>query len=188
MEEQRLLEGLVFVVGDNVDTDQIIPAQYLVYSLTDPEESKNYGRYALSGLPSEWGRFVEEGQWQSRYSIVVAGRNFGCGSSREHAPAALQIAGVKAVVAQSYARIFFRNAVDGGFLLPLETDAPLHQVLRTGEKVQIDLSSGLLRRVEDGSVYHLKPIGDVEAIVRAGGLFGYARQLGMIRSNAQVRT
>jgi 3-isopropylmalate/(R)-2-methylmalate dehydratase small subunit len=177
------LRGLAFVVGDNVDTDQIIPAQYLVYSLTDPEERKNYGRYALSGLPPELGRFVQEGQWQSRYSVIVAGRNFGCGSSREHAPAALQIAGVKAVVAQSYARIFFRNAVDGGFLLPLETDLPLHERIRTGDAVTIDLDEGVLTHEPSGRSYPLRPIGDVEAIVRAGGLFAYARQLGIIKAN-----
>ncbi len=176
------IEGLAFVLGDNVDTDQIIPAQYLVYSLDDPEESRNYGRYALSGLPPEWGRFVEEGQDKSKYAVIVAGRNFGCGSSREHAPAALQIAGVKAVVAQSYARIFYRNAVDGGFLVPLETDEPLHEIVKTGDKVVIDLNDATLTHVPTQKVYSLKPIGDVEAIVRSGGIFEYARKMGMIPS------
>ncbi len=176
------IEGLAFVLGDNVDTDQIIPAQYLVYSLDDPEESKNYGRYALSGLPPEWGRFVEEGEDASRYAVIIAGRNFGCGSSREHAPAALQIAGVKAVVAQSYARIFYRNAVDGGFLVPLETDEPLHKIVKTGDEVVIDLDAATLRHVATQTVYRLRPIGDVEAIVRSGGIFEYARKMGMIPS------
>lgn len=179
------IEGLAFVLGDNVDTDQIIPAQYLVYSLDDPEESKNYGRYALSGLPPEWGRFVEEGEDRSKYSIIIAGRNFGCGSSREHAPAALQIAGVKAVVAQSYARIFYRNAVDGGFLVPLETDEPLHTAIKTGDRVVIDLDEATLEHVPTQKVYRLKPIGDVEAIVRSGGIFEYARRAGMIPSGAE---
>ncbi len=177
----ELIRGLAFVVGDNVDTDQIIPAQHLVYSLSDPEERKNYGRYAMSGLPPEWGRFVDEGEYRSRYSIIIAGRNFGCGSSREHAPAALQIAGVRGVVAQSYARIFFRNAVDGGFLLPLETDEPLHEKVRTGDTVVIDLEKATIVNETTGESYPLRPIGDVEAIVRAGGLFGYARELGMIQ-------
>lgn len=182
----NVIRGLAFVVGDNVDTDQIIPAQHLVYSLSDPEERKLYGRYAMSGLPPEWGRFVEDGEDRSRYSVIIAGRNFGCGSSREHAPAALQIAGVQAVVAQSYARIFFRNAVDGGFLLPLECEEPLHTRIRTGDTVTIDVERATLTDETTGETFRLKPIGDVEAIVRAGGLFGYARQLGMIRPKEQV--
>src|SRR5919202_4718170 len=112
-----LIRGKAYVLGHNIDTDQIIPAKHLVYSLADPEERKLYGAYALSGvpdqvagLPSGQVKFVPEGQHQAPFKIIVAGKNFGCGSSREHAPVALQIAGVEAVLAESYARIFYRNA------------------------------------------------------------------------------
>jgi 3-isopropylmalate/(R)-2-methylmalate dehydratase small subunit len=103
---KNLINGKAFVLGNDVDTDQIIPAAHLVYKLDDPEEKKNYGKYALSGVPAEScglpeGNvpFIGEGEWQSDYVIIVAGKNFGCGSSREHAPVALNIAGIEAVVA-----------------------------------------------------------------------------------------
>ncbi|MCH6581165.1 MAG: hypothetical protein IH802_12505, partial [Nitrospinae bacterium] len=113
--------GRAFVLGKNIDTDQIIPAEHLVYSLSDPEESKNYGKFALSGVPEKDSGlpkgnipFVEDGQYRSQFNIIIGGSNFGCGSSREHAPACMKIAGVEAVVAESYARIFYRNALNLG--------------------------------------------------------------------------
>ena len=96
-------EGPVFVVKDNIDTDQIIPAQYLNLVPTIPEEYEKLGSYALIGLPESLysTRYVEEGESNSKYPIVVAGRNFGCGSSREHAPIALGSAGCNLVLARS---------------------------------------------------------------------------------------
>ena len=88
------ITGKVYVVQDNIDTDQIIPAQYLNLVPTIPDEYRKLGTYALCGLPDEYPRFVKSGQAQSDFRIVVAGRNFGCGSSREHAPIALGAAGV----------------------------------------------------------------------------------------------
>ena len=106
---KKVIEGLAYVLGDDIDTDQIIPAEHLVYSLSDPEEKKNYGRFALSGVPQNYAglpngniSFTEKGNFESKYSIIIGGKNFGCGSSREHAPACMEIAGVKAVVAQTY--------------------------------------------------------------------------------------
>ena len=103
---KKKIEGRAYVLGNNIDTDQIIPAQHLVYSLSDPEEKKNYGRFALSGVPAEGAGlpdgntpFVEEGHHESPFTIIIGGKNFGCGSSREHAPACMEIAGVQAVVA-----------------------------------------------------------------------------------------
>ncbi|NOY79911.1 MAG: 3-isopropylmalate dehydratase, partial [Kiritimatiellaeota bacterium] len=87
------IRGAVFVVGDNIDTDQIIPAQYLNLVPTIPEEYEKLGTYALAGLPEGVPRFVPDGESKTPYTIVVAGRNFGCGSSREHAPVALGAAG-----------------------------------------------------------------------------------------------
>ena len=119
------ITGRVFVVGDNIDTDQIIPARFLSYNPAIPEERKCLGRYALSGVPADGSGlpagnipFVAAESFTSAYAVVLAGENFGCGSSREHAPLALAEAGVSAVVAESYARIFYRNSVNGGYLVP----------------------------------------------------------------------
>ena len=137
---QDSIKGKAYVLGDNIDTDQIIPAKHLVYSLSDPEERKLYGTYALSGVPDAAAglpqghvKFVAEGDHCSPYQIVIAGKNFGCGSSREHAPEALQIAGVTATVAEFYARIFYRNAVDGGFFVPFECTQRLIGEIKTGD-------------------------------------------------------
>ena len=115
---QNKIIGKAYVLGDNVDTDQIIPAEHLVYSMSDPEESKLYGKFALSSVPpNQTGLstgnipFIEDGKFDSEFSIIIGGSNFGCGSSREHAPYALQKAGIKAIVAESYARIFYRNSL-----------------------------------------------------------------------------
>ena len=181
-----IIKGMVYVLGDNIDTDQIIPARYLVYSLNDPEERKNYGRYALSGVPPsvaglpEGGkRFVEEGEDRSRYSIIVAGKNFGCGSSREHAPVALHLAGVRAVVAESYSRIFYRNVVDGGFFLPLESRERLIDCIKTGDEVTIDLNRYVIKNLRDNKEYALVPLGDVKEILMAGGIFSYVKKAGI---------
>src|SRR2546428_11915499 len=155
-----VIRGKAYVLGHNIDTDQIIPAKHLVYSLADPEERKLYGTYALSGVPDQAAglpaghvKFVPDGQHRSEFRVLVAGKNFGCGSSREHAPAALQIAGVAAVVAESYARIFYRNAVDGGFLLPFESEQPLMNEIRTGDDPQINIPAGTLKNLTPTTSY-----------------------------------
>jgi hypothetical protein len=104
----KVIRGKAYVVRDNIDTDQIIPAQYLTLVPTIPEEYEKLGSYAMCGLPKDQypTRIVPEGQTQGPYTIVIGGRNFGCGSSREHAPIALGAAGCEAVVAESFARIF----------------------------------------------------------------------------------
>ncbi|MBI5198039.1 MAG: 3-isopropylmalate dehydratase [Nitrospirae bacterium] len=179
--------GKVYVLGNDVDTDQIIPAQHLVYSLSDAEERKRYGTYALSGVPeSQAGlprgnvRFVGEGSFESPYKVIIAGKNFGCGSSREHAPVSLNIAGVEVVIAESYARIFYRNSVDGGFFIPFETPEHLFQEISTGDEVEIDVPKAVLIHRATNKRYSLKPLGDVAEIVHAGGIFAYARKSGMI--------
>ncbi|OIO60144.1 MAG: 3-isopropylmalate dehydratase [Alphaproteobacteria bacterium CG_4_10_14_0_2_um_filter_63_37] len=183
---EQTLRGRAYVLGDDIDTDQIIPAQYLVYSLEDPEERLNYGRFALSsvppgqrGLPAGDIPFVREGEHLSDYAIIVGGKNFGCGSSREHAPVALNIAGVKAVVAESYARIFFRNSVDGGYLYPIEASAKLNDMIKTGDEVEIDIAASQLINHSSGERFALNPLGDAAGIVEAGGIFAYARKHGL---------
>lgn len=181
------ISGKAYVLGKNIDTDQIIPAAHLVYSLTDPEERKLYGKYALSGVPlSESGLpdgnipFTTGDAPESEYSIIVASENFGCGSSREHAPACLEIAGIKAIISASYARIFYRNSVDGGFLTPYESMEDLSGLIHTGDELEIDAETPALVNRTQNTTYRLKPMGSVADIVNAGGIFAYARQTGMV--------
>lgn len=175
--------GLCYVVGDNIDTDQIIPAEYLTLVPSNPDEYEKLGSYALIGLPSSYGaRFVEPGATKTKYSIVIGGDNFGCGSSREHAPVALGASGVAAVVAESYARIFFRNSVATGEIYPLESEGRLCDECTTGDVVTIELGESNLINHTTGKEYKLKPIGDAGPVIEAGGIFAYARKAGMIPS------
>ena len=182
------IEGKVFVVGDNVDTDQIIPAEYLSYNPADPSERKYFGRYALSGLPPASSGmpdggipFVQEGSFKSQFTIIIAGKNFGCGSSREHAPLALAEAGCRAIIAQSYARIFYRNCINGGYLIPFESNERLIERFSTGDAARIDINSAMLQNLRTGEEFQLLPLGDIGEIVSAGGLFNYARKQGIIK-------
>ena len=178
----NVYEGPVFVVKDNIDTDQIIPAQYLNLVPTIPEEYEKLGSYALIGLPESLysTRYVDEGELNSNYPIVVAGRNFGCGSSREHAPIALGSAGCKLVLAESFARIFFRNCVATGELYPCDVTERLCGVLNTGDEVRVDLDAGTVVNKSTGDEYSIKPLGEVRPVIDAGGLFNFARENGMI--------
>jgi len=174
--------GPVYVVRDNIDTDQIIPAQYLNLVPTIPDEYEKLGSYALAGLPDSLYpvRYVKPGQLDSPYPIVVAGKNFGCGSSREHAPIALGSANCEVVLAESFARIFFRNCVATGELYPCEITERLCDVLNTGDVVTVNLDNATVTARETGKVYSFKQLGDVRPVVDAGGLFNYARNTGMI--------
>jgi len=178
------ITGKAFVLKDNIDTDQIIPAMHLVYKMDDDEESKLYGKYALSGVPENdlnGTPFVDEGKFESEYSIIISGKNFGCGSSREHAPYALMKAGVRSVIAEDYARIFYRNSVDGGFIIPFETKKRLINEIKTGDELEIDTRSNTLKNISSGKTYNLKDLGDVKDIIESGGLFDYARKKGFIK-------
>jgi 3-isopropylmalate/(R)-2-methylmalate dehydratase small subunit len=179
---QTVFTGPVYVVRDNIDTDQIISAQYLTLVPTIAEEYQKLGSYALAGLPDSLYpvRFIKPGQMRSEYPIVVGGRNFGCGSSREHAPIALGAAGCKVVLAQSFARIFFRNSVATGELYPCECVDRLCDILKTGDKVTVDLDALTVTVLAAGKTYSIKPLGDVRTVVDAGGLFNYARKTGMM--------
>ena len=187
MANERIIQGNVFVLGDNVDTDTIIPAIHLNLVPTIPAEYRKLGSLALSGLPDEHTPFVREGEFGSDYAIVIAGSNFGCGSSREHAPVALGAAGAKAVIAESYARIFFRNSVATGELYPLESEERLCDIFSTGDEAEILLEDNQIRHVGTGSTFALRPLGAVAAVVEAGGLFDYARATGMIEARGPSR-
>ena len=186
----EVIRGKVYVLGDNIDTDQIIPAQYLSLNPALEQERRLFGWHALSGVPHAQAGLpmgdvpfvdqADESNTRSQYAITVAGRNFGCGSSREHAPLALCEAGIRAVVAESYARIFYRNSVNGGYLIPFESTAPLVDRFRTGDEVELNTKDGYLQNLASPKRYDLKPLGDVAEIIKAGGVFEYARRVGML--------
>jgi 3-isopropylmalate/(R)-2-methylmalate dehydratase small subunit len=185
---QTIITGKAYVLGDNIDTDQIIPAQYLSFNPALPEERKFFGMYANSGVPEAQAglpqgnvRFVRDGEFKTDYTIIVGGKNFGCGSSREHAPLALAEAGIKCVIAEFYARIFFRNSINGGYLLPLEATQRLVEKVRTGDELTVDLDKLRITNNTRKESYELNPVGDVLPIIEAGGVFEYAKAAGMLK-------
>jgi 3-isopropylmalate/(R)-2-methylmalate dehydratase small subunit len=185
---QKLIQGKAFVLGDNVDTDQIIPAQYLTYNPSIPAEYKMFGKFALAGVPvAQMGLpkghvpFHTDDEFLSPYQVIIAGKNFGCGSSREHAPIALAAAGIVAVVAEFYARIFYRNAVNGGYLIPLESKKRLIDQICTGDTVTLDIAQGVLINHTTSDRWELQPLGEVEPILEAGGVFPFAKKVGMLK-------
>ncbi|HEY3862802.1 MAG TPA: 3-isopropylmalate dehydratase [Verrucomicrobiae bacterium] len=179
---QSVFSGPVYVVRDNIDTDQIISAQHLNLVPTIPDEYEKLGSFALAGLPDSLYpvRFVKPGQMDSDYPIVVGGRNFGCGSSREHAPIALGSAGCRIVLAESFARIFYRNSIATGELYPCDLTARLCDTLKTGDVVTVDLDKLSVTIQATGKMCALKPLGDIRPVIDAGGLFNYARKTGMM--------
>eukprot|EP00166_Cyanidium_caldarium_P005819 ctg_735.g362 len=194
------IRGLVYVVQDNIDTDvgatggTVLaeerwnhPAERLSLLPSIPAEYQALGSYAMEGLPRERypKRFVEEGQVRTPYAIIVAGNNFGCGSSREHAPIALGAAGAKAVVALSYARIFFRNCSATGELYPLQSQQRLVDAFQTGDEAVIDFERDRIINLRTDASFPLEPLGDVGPVIDAGGLFAYARKTGMIAQRPQ---
>jgi 3-isopropylmalate/(R)-2-methylmalate dehydratase small subunit len=183
---KSVFKGPVYVVRDNIDTDQIIPAQYLNLIPTMPDEYEKLGSFAMCGLPESLyaTRFVKPGAVDTDYPIILAGRNFGCGSSREHAPIAIGSAGSKIVLAEGFARIFFRNCVATGEVYPCELTERLCDTLKTGDVVTVDLDKATVTAEVTGKVYSFKPLGDVRPVVDAGGLFNFARQSGMIPAQA----
>jgi 3-isopropylmalate/(R)-2-methylmalate dehydratase small subunit len=182
------IRGKAYVVGDDVDTDQIIPAEFLSYNPAMAEDRKYFGMYAMSGvpvaqsgLPKGHQRFVKEGQFSTDYAVILGGKNFGCGSSREHAPLAIRQAGVRAVVAEFYARIFYRNSINGGYLVPLETPRRLIDQISTGDDVEVDPNAATLIDHTTNQTFTLNPLGEVAPIIEAGGVFEYARKAKLIK-------
>ena len=152
------IRGRVIVLGNNIDTDQIYPGRFL--DIVAPEE---IGRHCLAGVSEDIAPHFRKGD------IVVAGTNFGCGSSREHAPIALLNMGAAAVVADSFARIFFRNAINLG--LPPIVCRGISQKLRDGDEIEIDLQSGRIVRISTGETFEGDRIGEYAmSILEAGGI------------------
>lgn len=157
-------EGRVFKFGDDVDTDVIIPARYL--NTADPSI---LGAHCMEGIDPEFPKKVGKGD------IVVAGRNFGCGSSREHAPVALKAAGVSCVVAKSFARIFYRNAFNVG--LPAIECPEAADEAEEGEVLEVDLEMGVILNRSKGKEYCFKPLPPfMLQLIQKGGLIPYVRE------------
>jgi 3-isopropylmalate/(R)-2-methylmalate dehydratase small subunit len=161
------LRGRAWKFGNNVDTDQIIPAKYAIYSL----DEKKLGEHALEGVPDNEG-------WSQRISagdILVAGSNFGCGSSREIAPIAIRGAGISCVIADSYARIFFRNSINLGY--PILQSPGAAEAIEEGDELEVALSEGVIRNLTRGDVYRCDAFPDfMNELIEMGGLVPWVRQ------------
>jgi 3-isopropylmalate/(R)-2-methylmalate dehydratase small subunit len=158
------IRGRAWKYGDNVDTDVIIPARYL--NVSDVDE---LARHCLEDLDAGFAQAVERGD------VIVAGDNFGCGSSREHAPLAIKGAGVGCVVAESFARIFYRNAINVG--LPILESPAAVKAAESGHELEIDLERGEVHNLTTGATYQAEPYpAFMIKIIHAGGLVPYTRQ------------
>ena len=150
---------------DNIDTDVIIPGTYL--KIHDYNE---LATHAMEGLDPDFPSKVKDGDF------IVAGKNFGCGSSREHAPIALSTCGIKAVIATSFARIFYRNSVDGAFLLPIEIDDETYQKISNSDQLEINIENNQIKNITKNETYSMKPFSEIIAkIISAGGIFKYKK-------------
>jgi len=148
---------------DNIDTDVILPGTYL--KLHDYDE---IAKHAMEGIDPNFHARVKQGDF------IVAGKNFGCGSSREHAPIALSHCGIRAVLALSFARIFYRNAVDGAFLLPIEIDETAYKKISENDQLDINTEKNEIKNLTKNETYSMKPFSDIiSKIIAAGGLFKY---------------
>jgi 3-isopropylmalate/(R)-2-methylmalate dehydratase small subunit len=148
----------------NIDTDVIIPGPYL--KIHDHEE---LATHAMEGIDSNFTKKISEGDF------LLVGHNFGCGSSREHAPIALSKSGIKAILSPSFARIFYRNAIDGGYLLPIEIDENVLEKIDDKDKLEIDLDDNIIKNItKNNEIHKIKPFSKIiSEIVKAGGLFNY---------------
>ena len=160
------MKGTVIKYGDNVDTDVIIPARYL--NISDMEE---LAKHCMEDLDKDFVNRVKVGD------IMVAGRNFGSGSSREHAPAVIKASGISCVIAESFARIFFRNAINIG--LPIMESQEAVRDIEDGDQVSIDVYSGLITNITKNKSYKGTPFPQfMQDIMKAGGLIGYVKEKG----------
>lgn len=159
-----VLEGKVWRYGDNIDTDVIIPARYL--NTFDPKE---LAKHCMVDIDKDFAQKVRPGD------IMVGGKNFGCGSSREHAPVAIKAYGVPVIIAASFARIFYRNGINVG--LPLMEIGDNVERIHAGDKLSVDLSSGKIRDITTGETFQAPPLpGFIQDIAKAGGLIQYVKE------------
>ena len=159
-----LLKGNAWRFGDDIDTDAIIPARYL--NTSDPEE---LARHVMEDADKEFPNKVKVGD------MIVAGKNFGCGSSREHAPIAIKAAGMQAVIAKSFARIFYRNSFNIG--LPIFESEEASEKIKEGDTLEIDAAGGIIKNISTGEQYAAKPIPPfMQELIAAGGLIEWTKK------------
>lgn len=159
-----MLRGNAFKYGDNVDTDVIIPARYL--NTSDPDE---LAAHCMEDIDADFVKKVRPGD------MIVAADNFGCGSSREHAPLAIKTAGVSCVIARTFARIFYRNAINIG--LPILECPEAADAINAGSEIVVDTASGTITDVATGRTFQAQPFPDfMQNLIASGGLIAYARQ------------
>ena len=160
------LEGAVFKYGDNVDTDVIIPARYL-----NTSNHKELAQHCMEDIDQDFIKQVKSGD------IMVADKNFGCGSSREHAPIAIKESGISCVIARTFARIFYRNAINIG--LPILECPEACDGIKAGDVVSVDFSSGTITNVTTKAVFHSEPFPPfMQDLIANGGLAGYIAKKG----------
>lgn len=158
-----VLEGKVWRYGDNIDTDVIIPARYL--NSFDPKELASH---CMVDIDETFAGKVQKGD------IMVGGHNFGCGSSREHAPIAIKASGIPVIIAASFARIFYRNAINVG--LPVLEIGDAVKAIKTGDVVEVDIAKGSIVDVTTGDTFQARPLpGFIQDIAAAGGLINYIK-------------
>ncbi|HAJ33071.1 MAG TPA: 3-isopropylmalate dehydratase small subunit [Candidatus Atribacteria bacterium] len=159
-----IIKGKVWKFKDNIDTDVIIPARYLNTSLP-----KELALHCMEDYDAEFVKKIDQGD------IIVAGRNFGCGSSREHAPIALKAAGVSCIIAPSFARIFFRNAINIG--LPIFESEEIADQCSEGDLLKVDTAKGIIENINKGKTYQLNPLpAFIQNIISLGGLREYVEE------------
>ena len=164
-----MFEGKVWRYGDNIDTDVIIPARYL-----NTFEPKARAAHCMEDIDTTFAKEVVAGD------IMVGGKNFGCGSSREHAPIAIAASGVPVVIAASFARIFYRNGINIG--LPLLEIGDAVEKISAGDHLRVDTATGAIENLSTGDTFRAHPLpGFVQDIARAGGLLNYSRENGGFR-------
>jgi 3-isopropylmalate dehydratase small subunit len=158
------IRGKAWRFGDDIDTDAIIPARYL--NTSDPQE---LARHVMEDADKDFAKKVRAGD------IIVAGKNFGCGSSREHAPIAIKAAGISAVVAKSFARIFYRNAFNIG--LPIFESELACQSIKEGDEIEIDADRGIIKNLSSKGHYEAKPIPPfMQELIASGGLIEWTKK------------
>ena len=159
-----LIKGKTWRFGDDIDTDAIIPARYL--NTSDPAE---LARHIMEDADKDFPAKVKAGD------VIVAGKNFGCGSSREHAPIAIKAAGIQAVVAKSFARIFYRNAFNIG--LPIFESEAASEAIGEGQEIEIDADKGIIKNLATGEEYRANPIPPfMQELIAAGGLVEWTKR------------
>jgi len=159
-----MIKGKVVKYGDNVDTDVIIPARYL-----NTSDAKELAAHCMEDIDKDFSKKIKLGD------IIVAEKNFGCGSSREHAPLAIKTAGISIVIAETFARIFYRNAINIG--LPILESKEASKDIEEGNEVSVDLNTGIITNITKGKTYTAKPFpAFMKELISADGLIEYVKK------------